>query len=49
MTKHFVFTPRRQQAQRRNSQKSPWRKGPHCKTSAARESWEEIRRDRDQA
>lgn len=28
----------------RLNRNSPWRKGPHCKTPAARESWKSLRK-----
>jgi hypothetical protein len=47
VTAHTTSTVVRQQAQRRNSLKSPWRKGPACATKRAIDEWSRIKDQRE--
>lgn len=38
--------PREMARRGRLNHASPWRKNPHCKTPAARESWESLRKSK---
>ena len=40
---HTKQIPREMARRKKLNRNSPWRKGPHCKTPTARESWEKLR------